>query len=371
MGHVQKRTRNGQTAYRARITGPNRRERSKTFRRKVDAERWLRDQQHALDTGTWIDPAAGRTTVGEWAAMWLDARRVRPSTMARDESYVRNHVVPAFGDVPLKAVTQPDVVAFVAQLEDKGLAPATVTKAVQLLGAIMESACDAGKLKRSPVHKVPTPTVERDEMRFLTHHEVARLADAIDPAYRALVLVLAYAGLRIGEAAAMRPEHRIETRRELDVAQTVAWVNGHPHIGPPKTRAGRRRIALPEPVWDELTEHARTYSSEWLFPAPEGGLLQPTHFRRRLFNPAVQRASLDHLRPHDLRHTAVAMWIDAGADIKLVATRAGHSSVAFTLDRYGHLYPDADPLLADRLGEAMAAAQNGPSVVDLASRRIE
>ena len=65
------------------------------------------------------------------------------------------------------------------------------------------------------------------------------------------------------------------------------------------------------------------------------------------------------------------MWIDAGADIKLVATRAGHSSVAFTLDRYGHLYPDADPLLADRLGEAMAAAQDGPSVVDLASRRIE
>lgn len=97
---------------------------------------------------------------------------------------------------------------------------------MQLPGAIMESACDAGRLHRSLVHRIPTPTVERDEMRFLTHHEVARLADAIDPACRALVLVLSYAGLRIGEAAAMRPEHRIQTRRELDVTQTVAWVKG-------------------------------------------------------------------------------------------------------------------------------------------------
>lgn len=374
-GHIQKRERDGTVSYRARITGPDRRERSKTFRRKIDAQRWLTDQQAAIDTGAWIDPAAGQTTVKEWSQVWMAARQVRPSTRARDESYLRNHVLPRFGSTPLSAISQPEVVAWVGELTGKGLAPATVAKAVQLLGAMMDAAADAGKIRRSPVHRVPLPEVHRHEMRFLDHGEVARLAAAIIPRYRVLVLVLAYGGLRIGEAAAHRPEQRVDTRREIDVQQTVAWVKGHPLLGPPKSRAGRRRVALPEPVWDELVAHIDTYSTEWTFPSPEGGILQPTNWRRRVWDPAVKEAGLAPLRPHDLRHTAVAMWIEAGADIKRVATRAGHTSVAFSLDRYGHLYPDADTALADRLGQAMSeaaeAARSADNVVAIASGRSE
>ena len=61
-------------------------------------------------------------------------------------------------------------------------------------------------------------------------------------------------------------------------------------------------------------------------------------------------------RIHDLRHTAVALWIAAGAGPKEVATRAGHMSVSFTLDRYGHLYPEADRALRDRLDRFHEAA---------------
>jgi integrase len=67
------------------------------------------------------------------------------------------------------------------------------------------------------------------------------------------------------------------------------------------------------------------------------------------------------LRPHDLRHTAVALWIAAGANPKEVATRAGHTSVAFALDRYGHLFPEADERLRDRLGEMFATVERIPS----------
>jgi hypothetical protein len=68
-------------------------------------------------------------------------------------------------------------------------------------------------------------------------------------------------------------------------------------------------------------------------------------------------AGLDGLRIHDLRHTAVALWIAAGANPKEVAARAGHTSVSFTLDRYGHLYPDADQALRDRLDALHALAE--------------
>jgi len=68
-------------------------------------------------------------------------------------------------------------------------------------------------------------------------------------------------------------------------------------------------------------------------------------------------AGLKGLRIHDLRHTAVALWIAAGANPKEVAARAGHSSVSFTLDRYGYLYPEADTALRDRLDVLYGAAR--------------
>jgi integrase len=73
---------------------------------------------------------------------------------------------------------------------------------------------------------------------------------------------------------------------------------------------------------------------------------------------AARAAGLDGLRIHDLRHTAVALWITAGANPKEVAARAGHASVSFTLDRYRHLYPEADLTLRNRL-EAIYAASGG------------
>ena len=90
---------------------------------------------------------------------------------------------------------------------------------------------------------------------------------------------------------------------------------------------------------------------------PHGGTLRLAGFRHRIWRPATRAAGLEGLRTHDLRHTAVALWIAAGANPKEVAARAGHTSVSFTLDRYGHLYPDADQALRDRLDALHALSQ--------------
>jgi hypothetical protein len=86
-----------------------------------------------------------------------------------------------------------------------------------------------------------------------------------------------------------------------------------------------------------------------------------TAFRARVWRPATRAAGLDGLRIHDLRHTAVALWIAAGANPKEVAARAGHTSVSFTLDRYGHLYPEADSALRDRLDALHGGTQAAPA----------
>jgi integrase len=86
-----------------------------------------------------------------------------------------------------------------------------------------------------------------------------------------------------------------------------------------------------------------------VFTSPEGFPIRPTLFRRRFWAPAVAAAGLTPLRIHDLRHTAVALWIGNGAHPKRVASLAGHTSVVVVLDRYGHLYPEQDEELMDRL----------------------
>jgi hypothetical protein len=93
-----------------------------------------------------------------------------------------------------------------------------------------------------------------------------------------------------------------------------------------------------------------------VFKAQGGGQLRISNFRRNLWRPAVADANLEGLRIHDLRHTAVALWIAAGASPKEVAARAGHTSVSFVLDRYGHLFPEADTALRARLDGLFRAA---------------
>jgi integrase len=211
-------------------------------------------------------------------------------------------------------------------------------------------------IARSPCRAVRLPKVEREEMRFLTPAEVARLAGVINSHYRALVLVGAYGGLRIGELAGLRRGRVDLLRGTVNVAEIVVEVRGQLHTGPPKTRAGRRTVGLPRAVVEELAVHMGPVgpADAYVFTAERGGVLRTSNFRTKVWLPAVRAAGLEPLRPHDLRHTAVALWIAAGANPKEVAVRAGHTSVSFTLDRYGHLFEGHDAELRDRL-DAMHA----------------
>src|SRR5699024_8685948 len=124
-----------------------------------------------------------------------------------------------------------------------------------------------------------------------------------------------------------------------------------------KTRAGRRTVPVPSVVADALREHLDRTAGDLVFPAPEGGYLRRGLFRRRFWLPATKAAGLDGLRAHDLRHTAVALWIAAGASPKEIAVRAGHSSVSVVLDRYGHLLPGQ----VDAVNDALDAMARGAS----------
>jgi integrase len=287
--------------------------------------------------------------------------RLRPNTEAQDERLFRLHVLSHFGLMPLARIGQRDVRAWVAGLTAKGLAASTVQRSYQLLSKVMAAAVDAGMIPQTPYRRVPLPRIERKEMRFLSPAEVWKLADAIDPEYRALILLGAFGGLRIGEMAGLRRGRVDLDAGTVQVIEVITEPKGQLYFGPPKTSARRRMVGLPRFVVDALAERMAGPGSpeELVFAGPQGGALRVTLFRRRFWLPATRAAELDGLRIHDLRHTAVALWIAAGANPNEVAAWAGHASVSFTLDRYGHLYPEADLSLRERLDAIWSASGSG------------
>jgi integrase len=117
-------------------------------------------------------------------------------------------------------------------------------------------------------------------------------------------------------------------------------------------------VALPARVAEAIEDHlARPGTTDRLFTSPTGGPLRPSMFRQRVWGPAVRRSGLAPLRVHDLRHTAVALAVQAGAHPKAIQEMLGHGSITVTLDRYGHLFPSLSEDVADRVDEVARAAE--------------
>jgi integrase len=182
-------------------------------------------------------------------------------------------------------------------------------------------------------------------LKIITEIELARLAGVIDVRFRALVYLACYAGLRAGELFGLKWSNVDLGGRRMTVSNTVAETNGELHIDQvPKTKAGRRTVPLSREAMRALTKHAEVFGSrpdDYVFPNEDGHAMRSSNFRNRYWKSAVKRAGMDpSFRIHDQRHTAISLWIKAGINPKDVSVHAGHTSVAFTLDCYGHLYPD-------------------------------
>jgi integrase len=210
------------------------------------------------------------------------------------------------------------------------------------------------------------------EARFLTHDQLADLADAAGD-YRTLVLTLGYCGLRWGEAAGLRVGHVDCLRGRMQVVESVAEVNGRIVFGSPKSHQ-HRSVPVPRFLRDELMAATAGKSpGDLVFASPTGTVLRLSNFRNRVFDGAARAAALDGLTPHELRHTSASLAIAAGASIKGVQRMLGHKSATLTLDRYGHLFGDELDLVAERLDVHRAdflRTRGGPGTVsDLAANR--
>jgi integrase len=349
MSTVKRRGQNWQATYR----GPDGRERTRTFARKVDAETWAAEQTATIAHRTWIDPLAGKIPFRNYADAWFATKAdVAASTKINIETRLKRHIVPFFGDRQVSSVRPSDVRAFVANLIASGLAPGTVKATYRTLSQVLRQAALDKLIAESPCVGVTLPRErQHEEMHFLSPEQVNVLATAIDDRYRALVYTAAYSGLRAGELVALKVDRIDLLGGSIAVTCAGREIRGHLEFGPTKT--GRvRTVAIPRFLAQMLGEHIGKYPSAegFVFTAAEGGPLRYRNFYERHFRPAVLRAELaEDLRFHDLRHTCAAILIANGRHMEEVKDHLGHSSIRVTSDRYGHLFPKARQALAEGL----------------------
>ena len=351
------------STYRVRYRDPSSASRSKSFKRRAEADAFAATVEVSKLDASYTDPKLGKTRFADWAEDVMATRvNLRPSTLASDASVFRSLVLPHFGHRRLAAVKPIDLHAWIAELIQAGYSPSTIRKAYSLAALVFEAAVTSDLIGRSPCRGVTLPRLSRQEMRFLNVDEIEALATAVDQRHRCLVLTAAYTGLRFGEAAGLEVEALDLLRRRLTVTQTLSYVNGLLTVGPPKTPAARRTITLPAFLADELGGHLGRYGSEsgFVFTSTEGAPLRRRNFRRRDWLPAVRASVGLPLRFHDLRHSHVALLIQSGEHPKTIAARLGHASVRTSLDTYGHLFSGLDEAAADRLD----ALRSGASVSD-------
>ena len=364
MAHIQKRE-NGK--YRVRYRDPQNKERSKTFVKLADAKRFQAEAVAAVNSGAWVAPEKARQPFRHFAELWLRSIDVKPSTREGYESILKKWLLPEFGDVPITAIQLSTLEAFKTQLvEREGLRPQTVCNVLNVMSAVLKTAVRDGVIRSNPASQVTKPRSTRvDEADFATPEEVLKIADELEGQDRLLVIFAAFSGLRASECTGLQVRDLDLEAGRITVRRAVTEVRGRLEEGTPKN--GKvRTVPIPPFLVAELRSHLRSRGvgdepKHPVFADSRGGVRRHSTFYRRVFKPAVKRAFRETFKFHDLRHTYATILIDQGAHPRVVMERMGHSSIAVTMDRYGHLFPSEDQATIDALEQVFQQASTNIS----------
>lgn len=354
----------------------------KTLPTEVEALQWCRDIESDVRRGL-VTPEPKPTpapvptgTVPTVAALWVTYKsglRLAARTMTY-YSQAWAKLEPIVGNVLATDVAPSDVRAIRAHLEGSGWGATRTKGAVQLLGRILQIAVIDGHVVTNPVTAaaIRWPRAKPMERPVLSAADVAALAGHTKSLRdRALVLVLGWGGLRIGEAFALQRRDVDLDRGVLTVRRNIAEVRGEGGqrgrqvVGDGKMHAGRT-ITLPSAVVDLLREQLRTVPIQpdaWLFPSKAGRPLWVGPWDRNVWKPTLKRWNAQRaaeglpevrLRHHDMRSACASLLVDAGASVKDVQAHLGHADIATTLNVYARVRPERADALAARMDELVA-----------------
>ena len=293
--------------------------------------------KRAIEENVGIDYVKARSfTVGSWLEVWMENYakiKLRPSTFKTAQGFLKNHIKPQIGSIPLANLTSLDLQRFYKYLLDggrvdrieakkkpKGLAPKTVRNIHQMICSAYNLAMEQKLVNKNPTQGCALPKVEHKEMKTLTADQLsAFFREAKDSGVYELYYLDLATGLRRGELLGLK-------WTDVDFDRGVLKM-----------------------------QQSKVSGSAWVFPSPTGGPMSPDsvlHMLQRV----LKRAGLPRIRFHDLRHTFATMALQNCVDVKTVSSMLGHYSAGFTLDTYAHVTTDAQLKAAQTMGNILSRA---------------
>jgi integrase len=366
--------------WRARYLDPDGRQRSRTFARKVEAERFLATVETDKLRGAYIDPDAGRVTLREYGDEWLAGRTFDESTREVVRSRLRVHVYPHMGDRELAAIRPSHVQAWLRGLQ-QSLAPRYVRVIFANLSAILAAAVDDERIVKNPCRasSVRPPRSDPARVEPWLGKQVEAVHDTLPERYRVMVTLAAGLGLRQGEVFGLAVEDVDFLRGVVHVRRQVKIVASSLVFAPPK--GGKTRdVPIPQAVALELSAHIVAHpphevTLQWqttdgapttaalLLVTRERKALNRNYVNTYLWGPAVTKAGLERVRSngmHALRHWYASVLLEAGVSIKALSEYLGHADPGFTLRTYTHLMPSSEAKAREAVDKALAQISRGP-----------
>ncbi len=274
-----------------------------SFVTKAEAARWLAGVETERAKASWVDPQAGRVALDTYARAWLRGQaRLAKRTREIYEAQLLLHIlpvidpeVPALGTLALADLMPALVRQWYAALVARHSA-SVAAKAYTRLRQILTAAVNDDLIGKNPC-RIPSGGAERHpEQRFVTMSELAALAEAVPDRYRAMVLVAGLAGLRQGELFGLRWDDVDLVTASIAVRRKrLRLASGEVIEDDPKSRAGRRTVALPTMLVAELKRHRADFGAGeggYVFTTEEGNTLERSNFRQRVWLPAAKAAAV-------------------------------------------------------------------------------
>ncbi|GAA3747048.1 integrase [Spinactinospora alkalitolerans] len=343
--------------WQARYPGPDGIDRPApfTFATRKEADRWLTLKEAEITRDGWWDPDAGSVPFRDYADKWVAERDLAPRSADLYQSLLRLHLNPTFGDIFLKDIRESDVRTWRAARRRAKVGKVTVAKAYRLMRSVLNTAVRDRLIRENPCRIEGAGQEHSEERPALSVAEVYRLAGAVPARYRALVLLATFGGLRWGELVGLR-RHRLDLDRRTVTVRETAYELGGVRFGPPKSRASRRTVQLPGLIIADLRRHLADYAEEGpdglVFVGKRGNPLRRTNFAA-IWTSARAEAGLPGVHFHDLRHAGNTYAAEAGASLRELMNRMGHSSTRAALV-YLHAREDRARELSDAVGERAA-----------------
>ena len=292
---------------------------------------------------------------------WIASNPHKAQTsIARDRSILTTHVYPLMADTRIDRVSRSQVQHLVNGWTG---ASTSIERQYKCLLALFNFAVKNGWVPKNPCIDINRPQPIPADRHLLTPNEVLRLVEALGDRDRLALWTFAETGWRWGEVFGLRVAN-------VDVAQRCLTLDkgltrdehGAPVLGRSGSRKAKPRVVtITGWLADLLQVHVETLENadadSWLFQDSKGGPIRYNNWRRRVWEPALAAAGLDHvepkLGPHDVRRFNITKLVASGVDVRTVMNRVGHSSPQVTLALYAQADRAADEEAARTIGDLM------------------